>query len=295
MNGRPNFTMWDGVNIETNNISISYCPPHTENLGCSMAGPAKIRSGEGEKTKISALDYDYILEYNRTSFMKTQDRIKKILSLLDKAYGKRPTFERTDPVDELIRTILSQNTTDKNSLAAFAILKIRFKPWGKLLRAESRKIAGLIRHAGLANIKAKRIKGVLAEIKRREGRISLASLKGSSIEDSLEYLKSLKGVGPKTAACILLFGLGRPVMPVDTHIFRVTKRLGLIGKNMDIKKAHEELTDMVPKHLIYDFHLGIIEHGRKTCKALNPRCGICVLYKFCRFEKKVFFKKRGAN
>jgi len=133
----------------------------------------------------------------------------------------------------------------------------------------------------------------LEEIKKREGRISLSNLKRLNLDDSISYLRSLKGVGPKTAACVLLFSFGKPVMPVDTHIFRVTKRLGLIDKNLNIEKAHEVLTNIVPKGLIYDFHLGIIEHGRRTCKAQNPKCGACVLYKICRFERKAYFKKRG--
>jgi endonuclease III len=99
-------------------------------------------------------------------------------------------------------------------------------------------------------------------------------------------------VGPKTAACVLLFSFGKPVMPVDTHIFRVAKRLGLIGPDTGIEEAHEALTKIVPKRLIYRFHLGIIEHGRRTCKAQTPGCGVCCVYGLCEFEKKEFFKKR---
>ena len=97
-------------------------------------------------------------------------------------------------------------------------------------------------------------------------------------------------MGPKTAACVLLFSLGKPIMPVDTHIFRVTKRLGIIDNDLNIEEAHTALSALVPRDLIYDFHLGIIEHGRKTCKAQNPRCGICVLYKLCKFKDKVLYK-----
>ena len=166
--------------------------------------------------------------------MNIQKKIRKIIALLGKAYGRPATFRRTEPVGELVRTILSQNTTDKNSLKAFAILKKSFKSWDGLLQAPARRIERLIRHAGLANIKAGRIKEALAEIKRREGRVSLARLKRLGLQGANEYLRSLKGVGPKTAACVLLFSFGRPVMPVDTHIFRVTKRLGLIPKDLDI-------------------------------------------------------------
>jgi endonuclease-3 len=151
-------------------------------------------------------------------------------------------------------------------------------------------VVGLISHAGLASIKAKRIKEILKEILRREGTLSLACLTSLKTADSLRYLRSLKGLGPKTAACVLLFSFGKPVMPVDTHIFRVTKRLGLICGNTSIEEAHEILTASVPRHLIYDFHLGIIEHGRRTCHAQNPGCGVCVLYKLCRYKKKVIHK-----
>jgi endonuclease-3 len=227
--------------------------------------------------------------------MTISDKIKKILKLLSKAYGRPKALEKDDPVDVLIRTVLSQNTTDKNSLKAFAELKAAFKSWDKVLAADTRKIAGVIRHAGLANIKARRIKGILAEIKRREDRITLSFLNIFTAKDGLEYLESLKGVGPKTAACVLLFSFGKSVMPVDTHIFRVTKRLGLIGEDTGIEEAHEFLTKIVPKHLIYEFHLGIIEHGRRTCRAQTPRCGVCCIYGLCRFEKKRFFKKRQSD
>ena len=217
--------------------------------------------------------------------MNIQKKIRKILALLDKAYGRPARFRRTEPVDELVRTILSQNTTDKNSLKAFAILKKSFKSWDGLLKVPAAKIERLIHHAGLAKIKAGRIKEALAEIKRREGRVSLARLKRFGLQGAAEYLRSLKGVGPKTAACVLLFSFGRPVMPVDTHIFRVTKRLGLIPGDINIEEAHRILSALVPKGLIYEFHLGIIEHGRRTCKAGNPRCGSCVLYEMCGFER----------
>lgn len=224
--------------------------------------------------------------------MNTQRKIITILSLLNKAYGARPPFKKTDPVDELVRTILSQNTTDKNSLKAYAVLKLNLKSWDDLLKTPTRNIEQYIKHAGLAKIKADRIKSVLAEIKRREGSLNLANLTRLDIQDSLEYLKSLKGVGPKTAACVLLFSFGKPIMPVDTHIFRVTKRLGLIDKKSSIEEAHKQLSVIVPKDLIYQFHLGIIEHGRKTCIAQTPRCGVCVVYRLCEFKKKTFYRKR---
>lgn len=222
--------------------------------------------------------------------MTIRDKIKKIMTLLNKAYGRPEAFRKDDPVDVLIRTVLSQNTTDKNSLKAFAQLKGAFDSWDEVLAARTQKIARVIQHAGLANIKAARIKDILAEIKRREDRITLSFLNIFTVKDGLEYLESLKGVGPKTAACVLLFSFGKSVMPVDTHIFRVTKRLGLIGENVGIKDAHKILTNIVPKHLIYEFHLGIIEHGRRICKAQTPKCGVCCVYGLCRFKNKKRYK-----
>ncbi len=219
--------------------------------------------------------------------------IEKIVTLLNKAYGKPPPLRKTDPVDELVRTVLSQNTSDVNSLAAFAVLKNRFRAWDALLRAETREIARLIKHGGLANIKAGRIKSILSEIKIREGKISLSRLAKLDVKESFEYLISLKGVGPKTASCVLLFSFGKPVMPVDTHIFRVAKRLGLIGRNTGIEEAHRALSSMVPKRLIYEFHLGIIEHGRSTCKSQTPKCGVCVVYGLCRFKDKRLHKNKA--
>jgi len=221
------------------------------------------------------------------SIMRKDTKARRMLELVEAAYGSPPRFRRTPPIDELIRTVLSQNTNDTNSLAAFAVLRKRFRPWGRLAAADTRTVAGAIRHAGLANIKAARIKGILSEIRRREGRLSLAGLARLDTVDMVCYLRSLKGVGPKTAACVALFSFGRPVMPVDTHIFRVAGRLGLISAQADIEDAHRLLTETVRKGLIYRFHLGIIEHGRRTCHSRNPECGACVLYNLCIYRGKV--------
>ncbi|HPM42411.1 MAG TPA: endonuclease III [Candidatus Omnitrophota bacterium] len=222
--------------------------------------------------------------------MDTSKRIRVILSRLNRAYGKPELFPRSDPVDEVVRTVLSQNTNDRNSLAAFAVLKKAFTPWSKALTAPVLRIARLIRHAGLSNLKAGRIKDILKDIKRREGRLSLSRVGKMSVSDGLEYLMSFKGVGPKTAACVMLFSFRKTVMPVDTHIFRVTKRLGLIGGKTGIEEAHRILDRLVPNNLKFNFHLGIIEHGRQTCKAQNPRCGSCVLYSICKFIDKMLYK-----
>lgn len=222
--------------------------------------------------------------------MIRQQDITNILSLIEKAYGRIPPFRRSDPVDETVRTVLSQNTSDKNSVPAFNALKAYFGAWEKVLKADARMIAGVIKHAGLANIKAKRIKEVLSEIKRREGEITLARLGRMSLEESVDYLRSINGIGPKTASCVLLFSFNKPIMPVDTHIFRVAKRLGIIDDKESIEEAHKDLTKIVPPALIYRFHLGLIEHGRRTCKAVRPLCRACVLYDICAYKLKVKYR-----
>jgi endonuclease-3 len=218
--------------------------------------------------------------------MTDNSRVRTILKLLEKANGAPRVFKKTPPIDELIRTILSQNTSDTNSIPAFHALKKRFKDWDSALKAPIGEIARMIKRGGLENMKAARIKAALVEIKKREGRLNLTNLTRLDTGDAVKYLRSLKGVGPKTAACVLLFSFGKPIMPVDTHIFRVAKRLDLIGKDLGIEEAHEVLTCKVPRGLIYRFHLGIIEHGRRTCKSQNPQCGSCVLYRLCRFDRK---------
>lgn len=227
--------------------------------------------------------------------MKKRPDATTILSLIEKAYGRIPPLVRSDPIDETVRTVLSQNTSDKNSVPAFNALKAYFGAWEKVLKADMREIAGVIKHAGLANIKARRIKDVLAEIKRREGSITLDGLGPMRVDDARDYLRSINGIGPKTAACVLLFSFDKPVMPVDTHIFRAAKRLGLIGGNETIEEAHEVLTRIVPRKLIYRFHLGLIEHGRRTCKAVRPSCGSCVLYDMCAFKQKNIFKRNDIE
>jgi endonuclease-3 len=221
--------------------------------------------------------------------MTSEIRIREIAKLLRKTYG-RPAPRRTPPVDELIRTILSQNTSDRNSVPAFLALKRRFGSWEKVIATPASSIASVIRHAGLADTKSRRIKSVLKDIESTNGRINLDKVSKLDAEAGLAYLMSFEGVGPKTASCVLLFSFGKPVMPVDTHIFRVSKRLGILPERANIEDAHRILTSTVPKDLIYELHLGIISHGRQTCRATGPECGSCVLYGVCSFDKKSCYK-----
>jgi len=217
---------------------------------------------------------------------KNSRSIKILSNLLDKEYGKNRLKPSLDPLSELIRTILSQNTSDHNSQRAFQNLKNSFKSWEELKDAPLKKIVQSIKIGGLEKIKAERIKKILNQIYKQRGRVSLSFLKRWDTERVKEYLSGFKGVGEKTVACVLLFSLGRPVMPVDTHILRVTQRLGLIPLKTDSKKAHLFLQDMISPGLVYSFHLNLIEHGRKICRARIPLCGDCFLFKGCEFKNK---------
>ena len=213
--------------------------------------------------------------------MVANPEVGKITRLLLKHYGSPKERSRKPPLDVLISTILSQNTSDQNSRPAFLNLKKRFETWEKVEDARHSQIERAIRSGGLANIKARRIREVLREIGRREGRMSLEVLKGLSDKEGVSYLTSLKGVGEKTAACVLIFSLGRSVLPVDTHILRVSKRLGLVPPKTTLKDAHGILGKKVPKRSVYNFHLNMITHGREVCKARTPQCFDCVLNKLC--------------
>jgi endonuclease-3 len=207
--------------------------------------------------------------------------ITEIIDLLAEEYGSITWRSRTDPLSELIMTILSQNTSDHNSRRAFDSLLTRFGSWEVVAESSVEDIAEAIKLGGLAQIKAPRIKQILKQIQAQRGSLDLKFLKKMPVAETKTWLRSLPGVGPKTAACVLLFSLGKPVLPVDTHINRVAKRLGLIDSRVSAEKAHEVLGEMVPPRYVFQFHIHMIEHGRRVCKAQRPRCRECVLLKVC--------------
>lgn len=215
-------------------------------------------------------------------------RLPLILRQLNRTYGRPSRARGGSPLDSLIGTILSQNTTDVNSGRAFGQLKSRFPNWEAVLQARASRIATAIRSGGLADIKSRRIKRILREIQRDRGRLDLSFLRHMPIPQSRDYLTALPGVGPKTAACVLLFSLHRPVFPVDTHVLRVSKRLGLIPPKTTMERAHEIyalLLDSDGASRDYDsvlaLHLGLVRHGRETCLARRPRCEVCALFELC--------------
>ena len=174
-------------------------------------------------------------------------------------------------------TVLSQHTSDINSSRAFAGLRQRFQSWEEILDAPVDEVAESIRSGGIAQVKAGRIKQILAEIERREGRLDLSRL--SDLEDTEvnDYLCSLPGVGPKTAACVLLFLMQRPAFPVDTHVHRVALRLGLVPQKASAEATHRMMEPRIPPELRYEMHVQLIRHGREICKPRMPLCTECVL------------------
>ncbi len=207
--------------------------------------------------------------------------IEEVIKLLEQEYGPREWQPNRDSISVLIGTILSQNTTDVNSGRAFNSLLATFGSWEAVASAPVEHIAQAIKSGGLFRVKAVRIKQILSEIKRERGCVSLDFLSSMSISEAKNYLLGLPGVGLKTASCVLLFGLGKPCLPVDTHVFRVARRLGLIDSRISIEKAHNLLQEQVPLSKVYQFHLHMIEHGRQICHARQPRCGECVLKDSC--------------
>ncbi len=203
--------------------------------------------------------------------------VEEVNGLLKTRYGPFRWVQRYKPITELVYTILSQHTSDLNSQRAGDILFNKFGSWESVTEAPLSVIEETIRSAGLSKQKAPRIKGALQTILTLRGSLNLDFLAGLPLDEAKSWLRQLPGVGPKTTAIVLCFALGMPAMPVDTHIHRVSKRLGLIGPKVNADLAHDLLEPMVPPNEIFSFHMGLIVHGRTTCKALRPRCNDCIL------------------
>lgn len=207
--------------------------------------------------------------------------IAAIVRRLEKAYGPRPWRKHASGVEGLVQTILSQNTSDKNSVAALRALRRRFANWDEVIEARTAAVASAIRSGGLARIKAPRIQAALRAVRAKTGRLSLASLARWPMEEAKAFLQSLDGIGPKTASCVLMFCCQRPALPVDTHVHRVARRLGLIEQRCTPERAHDVLGLQCPPKLVYPFHVLMVEHGRRVCRARSPLCGECVLADRC--------------
>lgn len=212
--------------------------------------------------------------------VKGKAKAKKCIEVLEDLYGI-PVARKIEPVDLLVATILSQNTTDINSLRAFGKLKSSYPNYNVLLSAPVFEIEEKIRVGGLAELKANRIKEALAKIMADAGSIDLSFLKDLEMDAAKEYLLSLPGVGPKTASVVLLFAFYQATMPVDTHVFRLSKRIGLVPEDASIKEAQSVLEKITLPGKYMSLHINLIRHGRRICRARNPLHSNCALRDIC--------------
>lgn len=213
----------------------------------------------------------------------TTENIPYIVQNLKAVYGLPRQESALDPLDVLIQTILSQSTTNINSHRAFDNLKQKFPAWEQARRSRVASIEAAIRSSGLARQKSLRIKNLLNEIYERTGSLDLSFLHTAPLDQAKEFLASFKGVGPKTVACTLLFACNRPVFPIDTHIFRIARRLGLLPEKISDKDAHRIMEDILPSERFYEIHVNLIRHGRKVCRPHNPLCQDCCILDYCRY------------
>ena len=206
---------------------------------------------------------------------------REIVQRLSALYGEPVWRPHGDPMTELVLTILSQNTSDTNSGRAFMRLKQRFPTWEAVMEAPVSELEEAIAVGGLAKQKAPRIKASLRAVYAARGAWDLEFLRDLPLDEAKAWLRALNGVGPKTAACVLMFALGRPALPVDTHVHRVAQRLGLVPAKASAEKAHDILEAMLAPEDVYPFHISLIKHGRRLCRAQRPLCGECPLLGGC--------------
>jgi endonuclease-3 len=214
------------------------------------------------------------------------DAVEQAQAVHDKllqVYGVPEWRNPLPPLDELVSTILSQNTNDNNRDRAFLALRRRFPTWENVRDASEQEVIETIRPAGLANQKGPRIQNILREITRQRGELSLDFLAEMPESEAMAWLMAFNGVGPKTASIVLLFSLGKPAFPVDTHIYRVSGRLGLRPHNMSADQAHTYLGQLFPPRAYYAAHLNLIRLGREVCSARRPKCSICPLQDLCEY------------
>ena len=225
-------------------------------------------------------------------------QLQVIFAHLVAAYGEPHLEPDHDPLGGLVATILSQSTSDTNSHRAYRDLNAAFASWDAVRDAPQEAVATAIQRGGLANIKAARIQAAL----RALDDVLPSALDGEDlgarfsrwllalpVAQARTSLQGLPGVGPKTAACVLLFSLGLPSMPVDTHVYRVSERLGLFAPRTSLTRAHETFDRVTPEALVYPLHILLITHGRKTCHARNPRCATCPLLDLCPYGQRQIY------
>lgn len=228
---------------------------------------------------------------NKNSQRSHRQRAKRVTFRLESIYGSPRHGNKYDPIDELIFIILSQMTTQPSFDRVFTRLKKETESWDRVIKMPLSILKELIADAGLSNQKGSRIKTILERIKQDFGEISLAGLHNLCDKEVVVYLTSLPGVGIKTAKCVMMYSLGRQVLPVDTHVERVAKRLGLLNTLTPISQIHSELESVVPHTLRYAFHVNALSHGRQVCRAIRPKCPVCQLRRMCQYLKaKTYIK-----
>lgn len=223
---------------------------------------------------------------SRTEFIesiKEEKPFKYIIQNLENTFGEPKLSPKSDPLAMLINIILSQATSDKNSHRTFQNLKSRFKKWNGVLAADEKEIADTIRLGGLANQKAKVIKDLLTQLKETRGTLSLKFIEKMPDEEARDFLQTFRGIGPKTVACTLLFACHKEVFPLDTHIFRVFKRMGVLPEKIADTKAHKLLDELVPSGKFYSLHVNLIRLGRNVCRPREPLCEKCPLIEYCDY------------
>ncbi|MAS37573.1 MAG: DNA lyase [Anaerolineaceae bacterium] len=216
-------------------------------------------------------------------FERRQAKYRPVAVALADLHGQPQWRKNTPPMDELVSCILSQNTNDTNRDRGFDALKAKYPDWQAVVDAPTRELTDTIRVAGLANQKAPRIQEVLRIIQAEQGDFDIDFLNELPIDEAKAWLTQLPGVGPKTAAIVLCFAFGRPAFPVDTHVHRVSTRIGFLPPKVTADKAHPMMEAIVPPEDYYGFHINLIQHGRKVCNARSPHCERCPITEYCDY------------
>jgi endonuclease-3 len=242
--------------------------------GLASRGPV-VAFGLGASTSLSSARHK----------PQSEESVPYVLQNLRAVYGIPRNKPGLDPLDVLIETILSQSTTNVNSRRTFDNLKKRFPDWESARRARVASIENTIREGGLAKQKSARIKKLLNDIHEQVGSLDLSFLNTCPLDEAKAFLSGLKGVGPKTVACTLLFACNRPVFPIDVHIFRIARRLALIPQKCSDEQAHRLMEQLIPPGRYYEAHINMIRHGRKICRPREPRCEECCIVDYCEYYR----------
>jgi len=214
-----------------------------------------------------------------------KQKAQKVSEILEETFGI-PERRQVNPLDCLIKTILSQNTNDVNRDRAFENLKARFPTWEDALKADAGEIEKAIRVGGLSNQKSANIKNLLASLKSERGELSVDFIKDMDNDEAVKLLCKHRGIGIKTTYVTLAFAFGREVFPVDTHILRISKRLGFIPAKTTLDKAHELMASLIPEGKAFSFHLNLITFGREICQARKPKCDVCPIVEYCLYVRE---------